>query len=95
MVTEVNSLHNGHTNVCTWQLMYTQFPMARPSSAPKERVWDMATEQFVTPHCGVRTNHSTVFSHMIPDVLNGKIQNWNSSRAQTWSVISVLNKKCL
>jgi len=34
----------------------------------RERVWDMATEQFVAPHYGVRTNHSTVFSHMIPEV---------------------------
>jgi len=28
----------------------------------------MAIEQLVTPHRGVRTNHSTVFSHMIPEV---------------------------
>jgi len=27
----------------------------------------MAKEQFIATHCGVRTNHSTVFSHMIPD----------------------------
>ena len=31
-------------------------------------VWDMAIEQFVAPHCGVRTNLSTIFSHMIPEV---------------------------
>ena len=48
--------------------------MARPYSAPRERVWDMATEQFVALHRGVRTYHSTGFSHMIPDVINGKIQ---------------------
>jgi len=48
--------------------------VARPYSAQRERVWDMAIEQFVAPHRGVRTNHSTVFSHMIPDVINGKIQ---------------------
>jgi len=28
----------------------------------------MAIEQFVAPHRGVRTNHSTVFSHMIPEL---------------------------
>ena len=39
------------------------------------RVWDMAVEQLVAPHCGVRTNHSTVFSHMIPEVCeNSKFQ---------------------
>ena len=37
-------------------------------SAPKEKVWDMAMQQFVSLYCGVRTNHSTVFSHMIPEV---------------------------
>ena len=42
--------------------------MARPYSAPRERVWDLAIEQLVAPHRGVRTNHSTVFSHMIPEV---------------------------
>ena len=31
-------------------------------------VWDMAIKQFVTPHRGVRTNHSTVSSHTIPEV---------------------------
>jgi len=34
----------------------------------------MAIEQFVTLHCGVHTNHSTVFSHMVSDMINGKIQ---------------------
>ena len=34
---------------------------------PRERVWDMAIEQLVTPHRGVCTNQSTVFSHMIPE----------------------------
>ena len=34
----------------------------------EERVWDLAIEQLVAPHRGVRTNHSTVFSHMIPEV---------------------------
>jgi len=37
----------------------------------------MAIEQFVAPHRGVRTNHSTVFRHMITEVqyvINGKIQ---------------------
>jgi len=35
----------------------------------------MAIEQFVTLHRGVRTNHSTVFSHMIPEVCeNSKFQ---------------------
>ena len=29
---------------------------------------DMAIEQLVAPHRGVHTNHSTVFSHMIPEV---------------------------
>jgi len=42
--------------------------VARPYSAPRERVWDMAIEQFVAPYRGVRTNHSTVFSHMTPEV---------------------------
>jgi len=28
----------------------------------------MATEQFVAPRHGVRTNHSAVFSDMIPEV---------------------------
>jgi len=42
--------------------------VARPYSAPKERVWDMAIEQLVAPHRGVHTNHSTVFSLMIPEV---------------------------
>ena len=37
-------------------------------SALRERVWYMAIEQLVTPHCGVRTNHSTVFSHMLPEI---------------------------
>jgi len=32
----------------------------------------MAIEQFVAPHRGV--HHSTVFSHMIHYVINGKIQ---------------------
>ena len=36
-------------------------------AAPRERVWDMAIEQFIAMHHGVCTNHSTVFSHMIPD----------------------------
>ena len=36
--------------------------------AHSEGVWDMATEQCVAPHRGVCTNHSTVFSHMIPEV---------------------------
>ena len=48
----------------------------------------MAIEQFVAPHHGVRINHSTVFSHMTPDVINGKIQNFGLSRARTWSVRS-------
>ena len=38
--------------------------MAEPHSTPRERVWDMAIEQFVAPHRGVRTNYSAVFSHM-------------------------------
>ena len=38
-----------------------------------KRVWDLAIEQPVAPHRGVHTNHSTVFSHMIPDVINRKI----------------------
>ena len=42
--------------------------MARPRSAQREEVWDMAIEQFVSPHCGVHTNRSTVFSHVIPEV---------------------------
>ena len=42
--------------------------LGRPHSALRERVSDMAIEQFVAPHCGVRTNHSAVFSHMIPEV---------------------------
>ena len=29
---------------------------------------NLTIEQFVTPHHGVCTNHSTVFSHMIPEV---------------------------
>ena len=33
----------------------------------KGKVWDMAIEQFVAPHRGVRTNHSSVFSHMLPE----------------------------
>jgi len=30
----------------------------------------MALEQLIAPHphCGVHTNHSTVFSHMTPEV---------------------------
>jgi len=43
--------------------------VARTYSTLRERVWDMAIEQFVALHCGVRTNHSTVFSHMIPEVM--------------------------
>jgi len=42
--------------------------VARPYSALRERVWDMTIEQIVAPHCEVRTNHSTVFSHMTPEV---------------------------
>jgi len=42
--------------------------VARPCSARREGVWDIAIEQFVTLHRGVHTNHSTVFSHMIPEV---------------------------
>jgi len=34
--------------------------VARPYSTPRERVWDMAIEQFVALHHGVRTNHITV-----------------------------------
>jgi len=55
--------------------------MARPYSAPRKRVWDLAIEQLVALHRGVRTNHNTVFSHMIPDVINGKIQNFSLNRA--------------
>jgi len=40
----------------------------------------MATEQFVAPYRGVRTNHSTVFSYMIPEVCDWQeIQNFSSS----------------
>ena len=39
--------------------------VARPYSAPRERVWDMDIEQFVAPHHGVQTNHSTLFSHTV------------------------------
>jgi len=42
--------------------------VARPHSAPRERVWDLAIELLVTLHRGVCTNHSTIFSHMIPEV---------------------------
>jgi len=45
-----------------------QSRVARPYFAPRERVWDMALEQLVALHRGVCTNHSTVFSHMIPEV---------------------------
>ena len=51
--------------------------MARPYSTPRERVWDIAIEQFVATHCGasVYQYHSTVFSHMIPEVcINWKFQ---------------------
>ena len=49
------------------------------------KVWGMAIEQLVAPHRGVRTNHSTVFSHMIAEVymINGKIQNFSLNRVRT------------
>ena len=41
----------------------------------------MAIEQFVAPHLGVRTNHSTVFSHMTPEVpYSGKL-SWDKTFA--------------
>jgi len=61
-----------HPKYCSWfSLCGLSYPnnvwvltlltyVARPYSTPRERVWDMAIEQFVAPHHGVRTNHITV-----------------------------------
>jgi len=51
---------------CTRNLNYIMY-VKMLVDAPRERVWVMAIEQFVAMHRGVHTNHSTVFSHMIPD----------------------------
>ena len=48
--------------------------MARPHSALREGGLDIAIEEFVGPHSGVRTNHNAVFSHMMKCVVNGKFK---------------------
>ena len=62
----------------------------RPYSAPRESVWDLAIEQLVSPHRGVRTIHSTVFSHMIPEVCDQrgkfKISVWIEREPEAWEV---------
>ena len=49
--------------------------MADPIFELRKRVWDIATKQFVAqPHCGICTNRSAVFSHMLPEVIDAKFE---------------------
>lgn len=46
-----------------------------PIFAPRKRIWNMAIQQFVAwLHCGICTNHSGVFSHMLTEVINAKFE---------------------